>query len=184
MGANVNYTISFLLNTLFTLAMGAFVIRAMLQWVRADFYNPISQLIWRLTRYPTDWVRRVLPRWRNLDTAAVAVLLVIALIYTYTMATFYGFPMSADKVVIYSLREIISLTANLYTYTLLMQALLSFLGPGVNNPAGSVLWSLNEPLLRPVRRLIPPISGLDLSPIPVMLLLQVIAHLSQPELFR
>ncbi len=52
-------------------------------------------------------------------------------------------------------------------------ALLSWVGPGVSNPAANVLWSLNEPLLRPVRRVLPPISGLDLSPIPVILIAAV-----------
>ena len=51
--------------------------------------------------------------------------------------------------------------------------LLSWFGPGMNNPAGSILWSINEPLLRPVRRVLPPQAGLDFSPLVVILLLQV-----------
>jgi YggT family protein len=75
-----------------------------------------------------------------------------------------------------SLLKLVVLTLNLYTFTVFVQAVLSWIGPGVNNPAGSVLWSLNEPLLRPVRRLIPPISGLDLSPLLLILALQFVSR--------
>ncbi len=71
---------------------------------------------------------------------------------------------------------IINLTAKLYVLSIYAQALLNWVGPGVNNPNAKILWSLNEPLLRPVRRILPPISGLDLSPIPVILILLTIDH--------
>jgi len=77
---------------------------------------------------------------------------------------------------------IVNLTAKLYVLSIFAQALLSWLGPGVNNPNANILWSLNEPLLRPVRRILPPFSGLDLSPIPVILILLTIDHVLSAQL--
>ncbi|TXH05261.1 MAG: YggT family protein [Nevskiaceae bacterium] len=185
MGANANNAIFFLVTTLFDLAMWALLLRVLLQWVRADFYNPMSQLVWQTTRYPTDWVRRVVPRWRNLDTAALLVLIALAMLYVWAVAALLGFGVGAVNAFGYALLKLAVLTVNLYTFTLFVQAILSWLGPGVNNPASNVLWSLNEPLLRPVRRIIPPMAGLDLAPLVVMLALQVVSRLIPlPGLFR
>lgn len=185
MGANANNALFFLISTLFDLALWAWLLRILLQWVRADFYNPLSQLIWNVTRYPTDFLRRFVPRWRNLDTAGAAVVFVIALLYIEVMSSLFGFRTPLIPSLGYALLKIAVLLVNLFTFTLFIQAILSWVGPGVNNPASNVLWSLNEPLLRPVRRLIPPISGLDLSPLAVMLVLQVVSRLLPlPGVFR
>lgn len=185
MGANANNALFFLLTTLFDLALWAWLLRILLQWVRADFYNPMSQLVWQVTRYPTDFLRRFIPRWRNLDSAAVLVLLVLALLYVQLISALFGLGTDALSSLWFAVLKLAVLAVNLYTFTLFIQAILSWLGPGVNNPASNVMWSLNEPLLRPVRRLIPPMSGLDLSPLLVMLLLQVISRLIPlPGVFR
>jgi YggT family protein len=85
----------------------------------------------------------------------------------------------------YAVLKLIVMALNLYTFALVIQAILSWVGPGVNNPAGSILWSINEPLLRPVRRVIPPFSGLDLSPLVVIVLLQFLKLLvPMPGIFR
>ena len=185
MGANADNAIFFLVTTLFDLAMWLLLLRILLQWVRADFYNPMSQLVWQTTRYPTDWVRKVLPRWRNLDTAALLVLFALTAIYVYSTVALLGLDINLANALLAAALKIVVLTVNLYTFTLFVQAILSWLGPGVNNPASNVLWSLNEPLLRRVRRIIPPISGLDLAPLVMMLLLQVVARLIPlPGIFR
>jgi YggT family protein len=185
MGANANNAIFFLVTTLFDLAMWLQLLRILLQWVRADFHNPMSQLVWQATRYPTDWLRTLIPRWRRLDTAALLVLIALALLYVYSVAALLGAGMSALSALWYAVLKVLVLAVNLYTFTLFVQAILSWLGPGVNNPASNVLWSLNEPMLRPVRRFVPPVAGLDLAPLLVMLLLQVVARLIPlPGLFR
>lgn len=185
MGANADNAIYFLVTTIFDLAMWLLLLRILLQWVRADFYNPMSQLVWQTTRYPADFLRKLIPRWRNLDIAAMLVLLVLAMIYIYSIAALLGFAIGVPSTLGFAVLKVLVLTVNLLTFTLFVQAILSWLGPGVNNPASNVLWSLNEPLLRPVRRFIPPLSGLDLAPLVLMLLLQVVSRLIPlPGLFR
>ncbi len=185
MGANASNAMLFLVTTLLDLALWAFMLRIVLQWVRADFYNPISQLIWQATRYPTDWMRPFLPTLRNLNSAAALVVLALALIYVYTVVGILGFSVGLLSALWFATLKVVVLTVNLYTFTIFIQAILSWLGPGVNNPASNILWSMNEPLLRPVRRIVPPLSGLDLSPLIAILLLQVLNRLLPlPGAFR
>ncbi|HSW14879.1 MAG TPA: YggT family protein [Solimonas sp.] len=167
----------YLVSTLFDLALWLFLLRVILQWVRADFYNPVSQMIWRATRYPTDAMRRFIPQWRTLNVAALLVVFVLALIYVHTISGILHLRLSRWPALGFATLKLITATVNLYSFTLFVQAVLSWLGPGVNNPASNVLWSMNEPLLRPMRRLIPSVSGLDLSPLVVILALQVISRL-------
>ena len=184
MGANATNAVFFLISTLFDLALWLWLLRILLQVVRADFYNPISQLVWQLTRFPADWLRPYLPRPRNVDIASVLVLAALTLIYVQVIGSLLGIGIGAATLPYAALKLLVH-TINLYTFTLFVQALLSWLGPGVNNPAANILWSLNEPLLRPIRRVLPSMSGLDLSPLALILLLQVLARLIPlPAVFR
>jgi len=185
MGPNASNALFFLVSTLFELYLWIVILRIILQVVRADFYNPISQLVWQVTQPIVRPLQSVLPKWRQLDTAALALLLAISLIYVYVVAAILGYHVGGIVSLWYAALKLLALTLNLYTFALFIQAILSWVGPGVNNPAGSILWSMNEPLLRPVRRAVPPMSGLDLSPLLVILVLQFINLLIPlPGIFR
>lgn len=178
MSANANNALNYLLSTLFDLYIWVLLLRVILQWVRADFYNPFSQFVWRATQPVLGWTQPLVPRWRNLDIACLLFALIVAAIYMRVMLALWDQPgIGLGSLLIYAFLKLIVLTLNLYTFTLFIQAILSWVGPGVSNPAGSILWSINEPLLRPVRRLIPPLSGLDLSPLVAILVLQVLNRL-------
>ena len=160
--------------TVLDLVICAFLLRVILQLVRANFYNPISQLIWKVTQPVTVPLTRFLPRWRNVDIAAVLVLGLIAILDIVIVGGLYARSLDAGQTVWFALLKIISLGLRLYTLCLLVVTILSWVGPGTSNPAANVLWSITEPVLRPVRRILPPIAGLDLSPIPVMILFQAL----------
>jgi YggT family protein len=173
-----------LFNALFNFVLWAWLLRILLQFMRADFYNPFSQLIWRVTRHPTTALNRVVPPVRNFNLGAVLVVLVLAFIYMFLMAWIYNQHIEAGPALGYAVIKVIVLLLQLYMMTMSIQAVLSWFGPGVNNPASNVLWSLNEPFLRPIRRLVPPASGLDVSPLIVVLAMlfvsQVFASLLPP----
>lgn len=177
--ANANNALYFLVSTLFEIYLWVLLLRLLLQLVRADFYNPISQLVWQVTQPVLKPAQKLLPKVRNIDTAALVLVLGLALVYVHAIAAILGYPVGGAAALGYAVLKLIALTLSLYTFSLFVQAILSWVGPGVNNPAGSILWSLNEPLLRPVRRVVPPMSGLDLSPLVVILLLQA-ANLMLP----
>ena len=185
MGANATNALFFLVTTIFDLLLWVWMLRILLQLVRADLYNPISQLVWRLTRYPSDFIRPYLPRLRTLDVASMLVLLVLSVLYIETVSTLLSMGVTLLPSLVYALLKLAVLAVNLYTFTLFVQAILSWLGPGVNNPASNILWSLNEPLLRPIRNVVPVLSGLDLSPLVAILVLQVVNRLIPlPAIFR
>jgi YggT family protein len=185
MSANTSNALFYLVTTLFEVYLWIVMLRIILQFVRADFYNPISQLIWQLTQPIVRPLQKIFPKLRQLDTAALLLLLTVAIVYVFVAAAVLGLGIGAPEALWYALLKLIVLLLNLYTFALVIQAILSWVGPGVNNPAGSILWSINEPLLRPVRRVIPPFSGLDLSPLVVIVALQFVKLLIPlPGIFR
>jgi YggT family protein len=177
MGANANNALFFLVTTLFNLYLGAVMLRILLQWVRADFYNPVSQLVWKVTQPLAGPLRNIVPRWRQLDTAGLVVLLVLCFIFIQLVMWMLSMHTTVGYAIWYALLKAVSVLLGLYTLSIFAEAILSWVGPGINNPAANILWSINEPLLRPVRRVIPPIGGLDLSPLAVILGLQVLSRL-------
>ena len=177
MGAQATNAFIFLISTLFNLYMGAVLLRILLQWVRADFYNPISQLVWKVTQPVLAPFKNIVPRHRKLDIAALGLLLVLSAIYIQIIAALWNLNIGLGLVLWFAVLKVIALALSLYTASIAIYAILSWFGPGFSNPAANILYSINEPLLRPLRRLIPPISGLDLSPLVAILLLQVLGML-------
>ena len=175
----------FLVNTLFTLYMSVVFLRVVLRWVSADFYNPLSQFIWQVTNPPVAPLARVVPRWRKLDTAALVFLVALAVAHITVVLLLTPYRLGPLAVLWFAALKLIVLVLNVYTFTIFVQAIMSWLGPQQTNPANALLWSVNQPVLTPVRRISPPIGGLDLSPLFVILGLQVLSRLiSLPALFR
>lgn len=177
---NVNNAGLFLLDTLITLYLAVLLLRIILRWVSADFYNPLSQFIWQVTNPPVQPLSRIIPRWRKLDTAALFLLYVLAVVAIMLLMAVAGYRIGLQWALAYGVLKLVILVLNVLTFTVLVQAILSWVGPGGNNPAASLLWQVNEPIMRPARRLMPPIGGLDLSPLVVILLLQFAVRLLWP----
>lgn len=183
--AGTQNALFFLVTTLLELLIWLYWLRVLLQAVRAEFYNPISQFVFKATRYPTNWLSPVLPTVNRINLAAVAGLLAAGLLFIYAVTGLLNYTVPLHHALLYALLKLVLMLLGLYTFTLFIQAVMSWVGPGGYNPASALLFSLNEPLLRPVRNLLPPVGGLDLSPLVVILGLQVLARLiSLPGVFR
>ncbi|MGH8283853.1 MAG: YggT family protein [Gammaproteobacteria bacterium] len=177
MSGNGLNALVFLVNILFGLYTAAVMLRFLLQWVRADFYNPICQAIVKLTNPLLYPLRRIIPGWRGLDFAAVVLVIIIQVINVALILAMLRFPLAPLSVAWWTLLKIIFVLVNLYFVTILVEALLSWTNQGQRNPVASLLWGVNAPLLQPIRKLIPLIGGLDLSPLVALILLQVISIL-------
>lgn len=173
--------IEFLVTTLFELYILAVMLRFLLQWRRASFYNPLSQFLVKVTNPPLRPLRRVIPGLFGLDLAAVLLMVALQMVALALVALLRGAEPGVAALFALSLVELVELTFNVFIFSILIQALLSWVNPGYN-PVTGLLQSLNEPLLRPARRWIPPVSGLDLSPLAVLLALQVLKMLVMPPL--
>jgi YggT family protein len=164
----------FIIQTLFELYILCFLLRLVLQITRADFHNPLSQFIVRVTSPVVAPVRRVVPSVRGLDTATLIVFLALEAVATWLLAWNAGMSLGIGPMILLTLLRSIYTVVRMYMFAILIYAILSFVNPGTYNPLSSVLASICEPLLRPFRRLIPSIGGLDLSPLFVIITLQAL----------
>jgi len=164
----------FLFKTLTDLYLLTFLLRFILQWVRASYYNPLSQFVLKVTSPLVVPARRVLPSIAGFDVPTLVVLILLQSLTTWLLTLLAGTSPGPTAFALYVLLRLIALTLWFYAMALLVYVLLSWFGGRGANPMGVVLGEIVEPVLRPVRRLLPPIGGLDLSPLLVMLLLQAI----------
>ena len=165
----------FIVDSLLTLAVYAFLLRLLLQLSRADFRNPIAQAVLRLTSWLVLPLRRVLPPLGRIDTASlVAVLLAPVAATAVVFVMLSGVAMPLGPLLVNAVRDLIVAAIQLYTVAIVVYALLSFIAPGTYSPAVGLLSSLCNPLLQPVRRVLPPIGGLDFSPLVLILALQAL----------
>jgi YggT family protein len=111
-------------------------------------------------------LRRVLPPVGKVDTASVVAVVLVAIIKVGILLALHGFgPPGVTLWVQFVAVELVQTLLNTYFYAIVLYALLSLIAPGGYSPLQSVLASVCEPVLRPFRRLIPPIAGIDLSPL-------------------
>lgn len=176
MSGNVASGVLFLVNTLFSLYGMVVLLRFLLQLVRADFYNPLSQFVVNATTPLLRPLRRVIPGAFGIDFAALLLVYVVALVTVGLLAAIAGASLPLPVLLGYAALKCLVLLINLYFFTILVQAILSWVNPGWS-PVSAVLHALNDPLLRPFRRIIPPLGGIDLSPLFAIILLQFLGFL-------
>ncbi len=157
----------FILRSLIGLYIVAFVLRAILQWVRADIRNPLSQFILRITNPLVLPVRRVIPSIGPMDSASLLIALVLQILATMILIRFACVgDANPLQIAWISVLQLIHLVLRIWFFVIIVYVILSWISPGAShNPAASLLASIAEPLLAPLRRLIPPIGGMDLSPV-------------------
>lgn len=150
------------------------MLRLLFQLVRASFYNPVSQFIVTLTQPPLQFLRRFIPGLFGVDLAAVVLLLALQVLETYFIAWLRGITPGVIAVIVLAIAQLLEFAVYVYIFAILIRVVLSWVNPyGTRHPVADLLYSLTEPMLAPARRLIPPIGGLDLSPIAVFVLLQL-----------
>ena len=167
--------LQFVVDSVLTFLVYAFLLRVLLPLARADFRNPLAQAILALTSWLVLPLRRVLPPLGRLDTASVVALLAVqfgATMLLFWMQTRELLPFLPLAVV--ALRTLLLTLLLLYTVLIFVYVLLSFIAPGVRSPATSLLASLCEPLLGPLRRILPVVGGLDFSPLVAIVGLQAL----------
>ena len=174
MGASpFNDASTFLVRTLFDLYIFIVMLRFLLQLMRADFYNPISQFVVRVTRAPLQPLRQVLPGVRGIDTASLVLMLVLGVVKIVLVTGIYGQVPPVATMLILAAADIARLMLNVFFWAIVIRIVMSWVIPGARNPVNSLVGSLTEPLLERARRFLPPLSGFDLSPIPVLIVLQL-----------
>lgn len=173
-----------LVQTFFNLFLVAVLLRLLLQLARADFYNPISQFLVKVTKPVLQPLRRVIPGVLGIDMAAVVLALALQMLATSLLLLLHGLALiNPLTLLIWAALGCIGMIINIYFVAILVSIILSWIAQGSYNPAVILLHQLTEPVMAPFRRILPPMGGLDLSPIFVFLsinVLQIILnHLAQ-----
>ncbi len=164
-----------LINTLFYFLLLAVMLRFLLQLVRADFYNPISQFLVKVTNPGLRPLRRFIPGLGGIDLSAIVLALVLQVLTMVSLALLHGFAIPNPlSMLIWGGLGLIGMVINIYFVAILVAIILSWVAPGSYNPITLLLHQLTEPVMAPVRKIIPPIGGLDLSPIFVFLGINVL----------
>ncbi len=180
----VTNPVEFLINTLFGLYILTIMLRVVLAVVRADFYNPVSQFLVKVTNPPLLPLRRLIPSIGKVDTSALVLMLVLQMASFALILLLRGGQISPWALVILSIAELVGLLLNVFLFSIFIQVIISWVNPGTYNPVVSLLYSITEPVLRPCRRLIPPMSGMDLSPLVALIAIQLAKMLLLPPLHQ
>ncbi len=165
----------YLIQTLLSLYIVAMLLRFLLQLVRADFYNPISQFLVKVTNPLVLPMRRLLPGIGGFDPASLLLSVVLQLVGIVSILLLNGLGLpNILLMLVWSLLGIVGLLVNIYFFALLAMIILSWIAGGSQNPAISLLYQITEPVMAPFRKALPPMGGLDFSPILVFILINVI----------
>lgn len=165
---------TFLITTAFGLYILIVMLRFVLQVVRADFYNPVSQFIVKATNPVLRPLRRYVPGAGAIDLASVLVMIVLKYVELSLTAWVVGHSPHFAGLLMLAVAQLLSLLVNVFFFAIIVQVILSWVNPGNYNPVIALVYSLTEPLLGPARRIIPPMGGLDLSPIVVIVALKLV----------
>ncbi len=169
LGNNFNNAGSWLLETLLTLYSLILLLRLILQWAKADYRNPLVQIITLLTDPLVKPLRRILPPLGKIDSAS----LFLFLLATMLIVTFWD-PLAATGplIIMRTLTRSLHLILSLYSILILATVIISWLGQSWRHPIIPLIYQLTEPVLLPLRRLLPAVGGFDFSPIVALIAIQ------------
>ncbi|MBP6723726.1 MAG: YggT family protein [Halioglobus sp.] len=180
----INEILVYLVQTLLSLYLVTMLLRFLLQLVRADFYNPICQFIVKVTNPLVIPLRRVIPGLGGIDVSSLLLALLLQLAAIVALLLINGLsPPGIFLLLAWSVLGVLGLLVNIYFFALLAMIILSWVAAGSRHPAIYLLYQITEPVMAPFRKVLPPMGGLDLSPILVFVLINIIQialrHLAQ-----
>lgn len=160
-----------LVNFAFVLLVSLIVLRVLLQIVRANFYNPVCQFLYKVTNPVLMPMRKLIPAWRNLDLAGVLLAWLLCAIKLYLLYALDGRHLGLAGLPLIALADLLDFVLMLYFGLILVRVLLSFVNVDRANPVVPLVYQLADPVLRPIRKRLPAVAGLDLSPMVAMLVI-------------
>ena len=168
---------TFLVSTVFGLYTLAILLRLLLQLVRADFYNPISQFIVKISNPPLRPLRKIIPGIFGIDSASIILTLGLKALELLIIISLNNGPITPSGIAVLTIAETLGLVINVFLFAIFIQVIISWVNPGTNNPIYSLLSSLTSLILLPTRRIIKPVGMLDLSPMAAIVFLYLLTML-------
>jgi len=171
-----------LVSTLGGLYLLAVLLRFLLQIARADFYNPLSQAVVKITDPVVRIFRTIVPGYRGVDFSSLVLALVVEAILIMALIFLYGYQMPAiSSIITWALAGVIFFVINIYYWAIIASIIMSFVmmfsGNMTPHPALQLVWQLTEPVMRPIRSVLPSMGGLDFSPIFIFIGIQLLREI-------
>jgi len=162
---NPSGALIYLVSTIINLYIAAIMFRLLLQWVRADFYNPLCQFLVKVTNPVLVPARRIVPSIGRLDTASVVVMLLLELIQLIIVSQLSQAGYALQLMLLFAIRELLVVLFMTYFVLIIARVIVSWISTQSRHPLIPLIYQLTEPVLRPFSKLVPPIGGIDLSPL-------------------
>ncbi len=163
---------AFLVETLIHLYLVVILLRVLLEAARADFYNPIVQVLVRLTDPVMQPLSRVLPSMGRVNVSGVVALYVIQFIGLIILMLLSGRPLDPLVLALLTVMRLVRMLLVLYMILIIIGVILSWVGQGARHPIVPLIYQLTDPVLAPIRRVLPNLGGLDLSPLVALIGIQ------------
>lgn len=181
--SSLQQALVFLVQNILQMYIFIILLRFLLQVAKADFYNPVSQFVVKVTSPVLNPLRRIIPGFAGFDIAALVfafIVHVILVLLVYLIVVSQLAP--PQSLIIGSLFGIFNSILSIYLYGILISVILSWIPSAQAHPIAQLLSDLVEPALAPFRKLLPDMGGIDISPILAMMTLLVIKILITPLL--
>lgn len=170
-----------LLQTVFGLLTFLLLLRFLMQWTRTPFQNPLGQMCMALTDFMVKPARKMIKHYKQWDLSTLTLALLLQLLLNILLSTLNGMPVGSPlALILFALLGVITSIVDIFFYAILLMAIMSWVNP--HTPLYGVLNQLTAPILRPLRSLLPPIQGFDLSALAALILLQMFGHIILPGL--
>jgi len=166
---NGTRALTYLVSTLVDLYVVTVILRLLLQWARADFYNPLSQFLVKVTNPLLIPLRRIIPSIGRLDTASVVLAYLLEIAGLLVISAINSFQFAWSQLALLAATKLLLAVLWLYFFLILAMVILSWVGGRFRHPIVPLVFQLTIPVLRPFQKLIPPIGGIDLSPLFAMI---------------
>lgn len=165
MNATSANAFSYLIGTLIDLYITAVMLRLLLQWVKADFYNPVCQFLVKITNPVLVPLRRLIPSIGRLDTASVVLMIALEILSVWIVSKIGATSLAIEQIIVFGLFKLLATLLWTYFFLIIVAVILSWAGARLRHPAVPLVYQLTGPVLAPFRKIIPAIAGIDLSPL-------------------
>jgi YggT family protein len=162
---NLTGALIYLIGTITDLYVAAILLRLLLQWVRADFYNPLSQFLIKITNPVVVPARRIIPSIGKLDTASVVIMLLLEMAQLLIISQLSQAGFAFQFLLLFAVKKLLFTLLMTYFVLIIARVIVSWVASQSRHPLIPLIYQLTEPVLRPFNQLVPPISGIDLSPL-------------------
>ncbi|SMG59236.1 YggT family protein [Cedecea sp. NFIX57] len=170
-------TLTFLVKTLIELYVMVLLIRIWMQWARCDFYNPFAQFIVKVTQPVIGPLRRVLPSLGPIDTSSLLVAFILTTLKFPILLLIQSGGLSLDPLnLLIGVLSLLKSAGTLVFWVIIVRSLMSWISQG-RSPIEYVLMQMTEPMMAPIRRILPAMGGIDFSAMVVILILYALNYL-------